>query len=130
MSLVQRSSADHDRATGVPDQVTMDPLEEALRGLRLEGAIFLRAEYADPWAYQSWAVPGPAEILRPGSARVVLFHVVASGSCWVVVGEGDRHWANAGDVIVLPYSDQHSMGGVGDADPVALHSIMEAPPWP
>jgi hypothetical protein len=129
MSLVQRSTADHDRATGVPDRVTTGPLEEALRRLRLEGAIFLRAEYADPWAYRSLTGPETAELLRPGTDRVVLFHVVAVGSCWVTVGDGERHWASAGDVIVLPYGDQHTMGGVGDADPVALHSIMESPPW-
>jgi AraC-like DNA-binding protein len=97
--------------------------------MRLEGAIFLRAEYCDPWAYKSLTGPETAQILRPGSARVVLFHVVAAGTCWVQVGSGDRHWANAGDVIVLPYGDQHAMGGAGAADPVALQTIMEPPPW-
>jgi AraC-like DNA-binding protein len=131
MSLVQRVPPGHDRATGVPDRVTTtaDPLEETLRRLRLEGAIFLRAEYAEPWAYQSLSGPETAEILRPGQVRVVLFHVVASGTCWIAVDGGERHWAGTGDVIVLPYGDQHTMGGVGDAEPVALHSIMEAPPW-
>jgi AraC-like DNA-binding protein len=132
MSLVQRSPADHDRVTGVPDRVTtpgQDPLTESLRQLRLEGAIFLRAEYHDPWSYQSLTGPETAHLLRPGTDRVVLFHVVAGGTCWVSVGEGERHWARAGDVIVLPYGDQHTMGGVGDAQSVALESIMEAPPW-
>jgi AraC-like DNA-binding protein len=132
MSLVQRSPADHDRVTGVPDRVTTagpDPLADALRRLRLEGAIFLRAEYRDPWSYQSLTGPETADILRPGTDRVVLFHVVASGTCWVSVGDGERHWARSGDVIVLPYGDQHTMGGVGDAQAVALETIMEAPPW-
>jgi AraC-like DNA-binding protein len=129
MSLVQRSPADHDRATGPPDRLTTDPLEEALRRLRLEGALFLRAEYDDPWAYQSLTGAETAKLLRPGSERVVLFHVVASGTCWVCSDDGERHWASAGDVIVLPYGDQHTMGGAGDAEPVALQSIMESPPW-
>src|SRR5581483_1079664 len=29
--------------------------------------------------------------------------------------DGERHWASAGDVIVIPYGDQHVMGG---AEPV------------
>src|SRR5262249_32377896 len=57
------------------------------------------------------------------------FHVVASGTCWVEVDGEVRHWASAGDVIVLPYGDQHRMGGVDDASSVPLSTIMESPPW-
>jgi AraC-like DNA-binding protein len=60
---------------------------------------------------------------------VILFHVVASGTCWVSVDDGEKHWASDGDVIVLPYGDQHRMGGVKDAQAVPLMTIMQAPPW-
>ena len=101
----------------------------ALERLRLEGAVFLRAEYRDPWSYVSLTGPETADLLRPGTDRVVLFHLVASGTCWVEVDGEVRHWASAGDVIVLPYGDQHRMGGVGDAASVPLNSIMQSPPW-
>ena len=60
---------------------------------------------------------------------MILFHVVASGTCWVSVDDGEKHWASDGDVIVLPYGDQHRMGGVKDAQAVPLMTIMQAPPW-
>jgi AraC-like DNA-binding protein len=60
---------------------------------------------------------------------VILFHLVASGRCWVTVDDGPRHWADAGDVIVLPYGDQHRMGGVGNAQPVSISTFMNRPPW-
>ncbi len=134
---MQRQTAGHDRATGQADRATRrdlttplpDPFESALRRLRLEGAVFLRAEYREPWAYQSLPGPATAQILRPGTDRVILFHVVASGTCWVQVDDQERHWASAGDVIVLPYGDQHRMGGVGESESVPLMTIMEAPPW-
>jgi AraC-like DNA-binding protein len=138
MSLVQRPTAGHDHATGATDRAARspagtpslpDPLESALRGLRLEGAIFLRAEYCEPWAYESLPGPATAAILRPGTDRLVLFHVVANGSCWVQVDGHERHWASSGDVVVLPYGDQHRMGGVGESESVPLMSIMQAPPW-
>jgi AraC-like DNA-binding protein len=137
MSLVQRPPAGHDRATDVADRVAnsapsaalTESFHAALQRLRLEGAIFLRAEYREPWAYESLSGPATAAILRPGTDRVVLFHVVASGTCWVQVGDQERHWASAGDVIVLPYGDQHRMGGVGESESVPLMSILEAPPW-
>ena len=106
-----------------------DPLETALRRLRLEGAIFLRAEYCEPWAYESLPGPATAAILRPGTDRLVLFHVVARGTCWVQVDGHEQHWASSGDVVVLPYGDQHRMGGIGESESVPLMSIMEAPPW-
>jgi AraC-like DNA-binding protein len=34
----------------------------------------------------------------------------------VAVDGGDKHWAGPGDVIVLPYGDQHRMGGAAHAD--------------
>ena len=105
-------------------------LHAALERLRLEGAVFLRAEYREPWAYQSFAATQTAKILRPDAERVILFHVVASGTCWVSVPGGERHWADAGDVIVLPYGNQHEMGGVRDAVAVPMGTILALPPWP
>jgi AraC-like DNA-binding protein len=133
MSVVQRGHAGHDQAPEESDRTTGTPLppafEEALLRLRLEGAIFLRAEYTAPWSYVSMTGAQTAAILRPGTDRVVLFHVVAGGTCWVEVQDGVRHWAAAGDVIVLPYGDQHRMGGVGETVAVPLASIMVPPPW-
>jgi AraC-like DNA-binding protein len=113
----------------VTDAPLPPAFEQALLRLRLEGAIFLRAEYSAPWSYVSLTGAETAAILRPGTDRVVLFHVVAGGTCWVEGPDGVRHWASAGDVIVLPYGDQHRMGGVGDTVSVPLASIMAPPPW-
>src|SRR3954453_15330052 len=103
--------------------------ETALQRLRLEGAVFLRAEYSDAWSYESATGAQTASWLRPGTQRVILFHLVASGTCWVEVDGNVRHWAAAGDVIVLPYGDQHKMGGVQASVAVPLATIMQSPPW-
>jgi AraC-like DNA-binding protein len=110
---------------------TPGPLTGALNveRLRVEGAIFLRAEYSEPWAYESLDGPTTAASVRPGSRRVTLFHLVSGGSCWVSLGDGERHWARSGDVIVLPYGDQHSMGGTLPAERVSIATFMKAPPW-
>ena len=137
MSLVQRLPAGHDQATGATDRAAKTsaepsaphPFDTALQRLRLEGAVFLRAEYREPWAYQSLTGPATAAILRPGTDRVVLFHLVSSGTCWVQVEGQEKHWASAGDMIVLPYGDQHSMGGVGESDLVPLLTFLDPPPW-
>jgi AraC-like DNA-binding protein len=119
--------------TANPAEMTETPeagtLDAALDGLRLDGALFLRAEYTEAWGYESLDAPTTAGLLRPGTERVILFHLVASGCCWVALDDGERHWAERGDVIVLPYGDHHTMGGSDDADLVSIATILEPPPW-
>ena len=101
----------------------------ALDRLRLEGAIFLRGEYTEAWAYESPTGEMMAGVLRPGRERLLYFHIIASGRCWVAIGDGERHWADAGDVVVLPYGHQHRMGGTADAECVSVLELMSPPPW-
>ena len=115
--------------TGTPRTMTETPgLDAALERLRLEGAIFLRAEYTEGWHWMSLG-PEVAGALHPGAERVILFHVVAKGRCWISVDGGERHWAEAGDVIVIPYGHQHAMGGVDQAKCIDIATIVPPMPW-
>lgn len=120
--------AGHDRAPAVPDPEPTSALADALARLRLQGAIFLRGEYSEAWAYESLPSADAAAVLAPDATRVLLFHVIAAGRCWVGAG-GERHWAQAGDVVVLPYNDEHRMGGTTDAVCVPIATLIEDPPW-
>ena len=105
-----------------------DVLRSTLQQLRLEGAIFFRSELSDAFAFES-APLALAEALRPGADRLILFHIVAAGSCWVSVDDGVRHWANAGDVIVMPYGDRYTMGGRSAAETVSILALLDPLPW-
>ena len=104
-------------------------LDAAFDRLRLEGAIFLRGEYSEAWAYESPTGEMMAGLLRPGRERLLYFHIIASGRCWVALEGGDKHWAEAGDVVVLPYGHQHRMGGATDTECVSVLELMSPPPW-
>lgn len=121
--------ADHDRAPDVTDRAATSALSSALGRLQLQGAIFLRGEYTEPWAYESMPSRDAAAILAPDAAQVVLFHVVATGRCWIETDGHERVWAQSGDVIVLPYNDQHRMGGSADAALVSITDLLQPPPW-
>jgi AraC-like DNA-binding protein len=130
MSLVRQQTADHDRGPGTPDpNPAAGPLAAAVDGLRLSGAIFLRGEYSEGWAYESIPLEDIAGLLVPDASRVILFHVVVAGRCWVRVEDGELLWAEEGDVIVLPYGDNHRMGGTDDAVLVSATTLVERPPW-
>ena len=103
-------------------------LDAALEHLRLEGAIFFRSEFTDAFEFES--TPGRvAPLLHPGAERIILFHIVARGSCWVAGDDDERHWADEGDVIVLPYGDQHRIGGEQPTQCVSIFTLMDPPPW-
>jgi AraC-like DNA-binding protein len=103
-------------------------LEATLERLRLEGALFFRSELTDAFAFES-APLELADALHPGAERLILFHIVASGTCWVSVDDGVRHWAHEGDVIVLPYADRYAMGGHAPAEMVSILDLLDPLPW-
>ena len=90
----------HDRVPAIADQEAT--LSGTLARLRLQGAIFLRGEYTEAWAYDSLPPRDAVAVLSPGAERMILFHVIASGKAWIETYDSERHWASAGDVIVLP----------------------------
>jgi AraC-like DNA-binding protein len=96
--------------------------------LQIQGAIFLHARYTEAWAYTSAPTEDLASLLAPHARTIVPFHVVAAGRCWIDV-DGVRYWAEAGDVIVLPYGSPHAMGGTEEAELVAAITLVPAPPW-
>ena len=106
-----------------------DPLRSALERVTIQSAVFLRAEYHEAWAYESLTGPETAQLLAPGHDSLAFFHVVAEGRCWIEVA-GERHWAEAGDVVVVPYGHRHRMGGEEVADVVPVTTFVPPPPWP
>jgi AraC-like DNA-binding protein len=111
------------------DRAPAQPFDDALDHLRLEGAIFMRAEYSEGWALADQGGPMFAAMMHPGAERLILFHVVASGRCWASIPDGERTWASAGEVIVVPYGDVFTMGGAEAVEPVSIMSVVAPPPW-
>jgi AraC-like DNA-binding protein len=70
-----------------------------------------------------------ASLLRPGRERLLFLHIIASGKCWVAIDDGEPHWAERGDVVVLPYGHQHRMGGTADTTCVSVLDLLAPPPW-
>ena len=145
MSIDASPTKENDRDTATPDRDTRFPmttidgdeaagpespalLVSALEQLRLDGAIFFRSELTEPFAFESTpnAVAG---VLHPGAERIILFHIVANGSCSVATEGGEKHWAHRGDVIVVPYGNAHVIGGTEPAECVSILTLLEAPPW-
>lgn len=111
-----------------PDLAATPLLQRALEQLRLAGAIFFRTELTEPFEFES-TLSALADQLHPGATRVIQFHIVARGTCWVAGVDGERHWAESGDVIVLPYGEHHVIGGTAAAACVPIIDLVAPLPW-
>lgn len=87
----------------------MDALSETLRVVRLVGAIFINARFTAPWCYHSQHANLVAPILEPGAERVVIFHLITEGECYVELDGAAATRLIAGDVVVFPQGDAHRM---------------------
>jgi AraC-like DNA-binding protein len=88
----------------------MDVLSDALRAVRLEGALFLNGEFRAPWCVNVPEGADIARVLKPGAPRLAICHLVLEGGCWIRM-EGQAPVAlAAGEMVTLPHGDAHLIG--------------------
>ena len=87
----------------------MDALSETLRVVQLIGAIFINARFSAPWCYQSPRADFAAPLLEPGAERVVIFHLITEGECYVELDGEPPLRLSAGDTVLFPQGHAHRM---------------------
>lgn len=116
----QRSAAHISMATE-----SADVLSDLLRALRLSGALMFRGDLSAPWAVETPESAQLASMLSPGAKRLVLFHVVAEGHCWLDLADGPRVRLEREDVVVFPYGDRHTMSSDGAPEPQPVAALLQ-----
>jgi len=86
-----------------------DPLSEALRSVRLTGAIFLDAELGMPWGFAAPPVSTVSHLLAPTAEHLVMFHLLVEGQATARVPGHDAVPLEAGDIVVLARGDAHEL---------------------
>ena len=95
----------------------MDALSEILKVVQLNGAIFFNARFTAPWCVASPAAASLAQTLGLGEERVLLYHYMVDGSCLITLEDMAPVHLNAGDIIVFPHGDAHTMASSSGAQP-------------
>jgi AraC-like DNA-binding protein len=91
-----------------------DAISDALRSLSVQSSVFCRSELHAPWGF------------TVESSTVAKFHLVLAGSCWLTVDDRSPVRLNAGDLVLLPGGDEHSLGdGTGPAS-VSLNELLRS----
>lgn len=109
----------------------MDALSAVLKSVRLEGAVFLNAEFTAPWCIRGHFGLARARARLPAADHVLFFHFLVEGHCKVRLADGaggrvDAIDVTAGDVILLPQDDRYMMGSDLHIAPMETGDVDDA----
>jgi AraC-like DNA-binding protein len=104
----------------------VDALSDALRVLRLTGAVFLDAEFTAPWCVVSQSGSPESPVLS-GGPNIIFFHVLTEGRCKArLVSGGETLEFAAGDLIMLPRDDTHLLGSDLHLAPTLADTLVQS----
>ena len=103
----------------------MDALSNVLKTLRLEGAVYLNAEFTAPWCIQARYGLASVRERIAGAEHVVFFHYFVEGGCKVPLANGGHLEASAGDLLLFPQDDKMLMGSDLHLQPVEAHDLLD-----
>ena len=89
-----------------PESTGPDVLSEMLHAVRLTGSVFFSGCFSAPFGVISprrWDDSTPMAHLR----HISMFHLIAEGGCTVEIATGERREIAAGDILLMPFADQH-----------------------
>jgi len=89
--------------------MSMDALSEALSAVRMTGAIFFNAECSAPWGFAVPATRDVSHVLSPGTELLIDYHLVIEGRAVGRLDGMDDLVLGAGDLVILPYGDSHTV---------------------
>ena len=94
-----------------------DLLSEVLRTVRLTGSVIFGGSFTAPFAVRTpkrWDEGTPFARLH----HISVFHLIVEGACTFETACGKRREVTAGDVLLMPFADQHTFWN-GDPPEIA-----------
>jgi AraC family transcriptional regulator, alkane utilization regulator len=103
-----------------------DVLADMLRAVRLTGAVYLNGCFTAPFGIIS---PKHFEANTPMAhmRHVSVFHLISSGACSVELASGESRTVSAGDVLLMPFADEHVFRS-GQVEAVPADDIIRPGP--
>jgi AraC-like DNA-binding protein len=103
----------------------MDPLSEMLRSVRLTGGVFLDARFSAPWCVVSEITTEDCRPFVDSPRQVIAYHVVIDGRLLLTVPGEPAIEVAAGEVVLLPRNDSHTLAGGPGIAAIAGHTLIQ-----
>jgi AraC-like DNA-binding protein len=105
----------------------MDPLSEVLRSVRLTGGVFLDVQLTAPWSIISELTAEDCRSILSEPAQLIYYHVVLAGGFFLTVDDAEALRVNAGEMVLLPRNDVHTLTSDLGLKPVHGRSLVQPP---
>jgi hypothetical protein len=103
-----------------------DPLSEVLRAVRLTGGVFLDAQFTAPWCVLSKITAEDCRFALAAATQVIAYHFIIDGRLILTV-EGERPIeVRAGEVVLLPRNDAHTLASSPGLAPVNARDLIKS----
>lgn len=103
----------------------MDLLSEVLRSVRLEGGVFVDAHFTAPWCVSASMNADDCRPYVGTTAQLIAYHVVIAGRLLFSVGGEPAIEAHAGEVVLFPRNDTHTMASAPGLVEVSAGDLLQ-----
>lgn len=104
----------------------MDALSELLRVIKLDSAVYINAEFSEPWCIASPQARLLAPVLAQGTSHLIIYHLLSEGRAYVEMQDSERVPLRAGDLVSFPHGDPHLLGNGSHVVPVDVGAELPA----
>ena len=112
-----------------PTAVSMDPLSDMLRTVRLTGSVFLSGHFTAPWCIGVEITADECARHLPGRpAQIIGYHVVVEGRMLVGVDGEPPLEVSAGEIVLFPQNDPHILADRRGGRPVSASELIQRSP--
>lgn len=105
-----------------------DPLSDVLRSMRLVGGVFLEANFTAPWCVAIQVTREECRRFVSDLVHVIGYHVVLEGSMQVTLEGETPIELRAGEVVLLPRNDLHTLASESGLSSVTASSLIQQSP--
>ena len=106
--------------------VSMDPLSDLLRAVRLTGSVFLSGHFTAPWCISVEITADEcARHLAGLPAQIIGYHVVVEGRMLVGVDREPPVEVGAGEIVLFPQNDPHTLADRRGVRPISASELIQ-----
>ena len=106
----------------------MDPLSDVLRSFRLTGGVFLDAHFRAPWCVVTRVSAEDLGSFLTAPSLLIAYHFVIDGRLLVSIEGEPTIEVCAGQVVLLPRNDVHTLASASGLAPVDAHELIQPSP--
>lgn len=103
----------------------MDALSEVLRAIQVDSAFFYHGEFTAPFSVRSPHSSKLNPYIDQTDGHVIVYHLLTQGTAIAKLDDNTRLALEAGDIVIFPHGDPHTIHSGDASRPVDVESALQ-----